>query len=210
MDLYAMPHGCSVWPAWWTLGTSAPWPQAGEIDIIEGVHENTRNQYTLHTKSGCSLDTKPSGGFSASVVGTTCASSNGNNDGCGVVDKSDNSYGHEFNLGAGGAFAMLWDDSGIKTWRFTRGSIPSDINSFNPNPYSWGEPAASFSSSSCNTQDFFKDHVMIIDTTLCGQWAGATFQSAGCGNSCQDFIKDPGNFKLAKWMINYVATYKAT
>ena len=33
-DIYSMPHGCSVWPAYWSLGSGKPWPLAGEIDII--------------------------------------------------------------------------------------------------------------------------------------------------------------------------------
>ena len=33
-DIYAMPHGCGVWPAYWSLGAGANWPDGGEIDII--------------------------------------------------------------------------------------------------------------------------------------------------------------------------------
>ena len=41
-DIYAMPHGCSVWPAYWSLGTGKDWPNAGEIDIIgESPHLRT-------------------------------------------------------------------------------------------------------------------------------------------------------------------------
>jgi hypothetical protein len=108
-----MPHGCSVWPAWWTVGPN--WPNGGEIDIIEGVHENTHNQYTLHTSSGCTLDRTPPTNlktpFTSSIV------SNGNNDGCAFMDNNSNSYGHGFNMVAGGVFAMLWNTDGISICR---------------------------------------------------------------------------------------------
>ena len=40
--------------------------QNGEIDIIEGVHDNIHNQVTFHTRDGCNL-TYP-GNFTGTLV----------------------------------------------------------------------------------------------------------------------------------------------
>jgi hypothetical protein len=37
LDLEHMPTGCATWPAFWTLSKAGPWPNGGEIDIIEGT-----------------------------------------------------------------------------------------------------------------------------------------------------------------------------
>ncbi|KAI5830114.1 glycoside hydrolase family 16 protein [Schizophyllum commune Tattone D] len=203
-DIWAMPHGCSVWPAWWTVGPN--WPNGGEIDVLEGVHDQHVNQYTLHTSQGCSIDT------SVDVTGTLgnqqCAVGGGDNTGCAFTDSDPTSYGNPFNVLAGGVYAHTWTDEGIKIWHFPRTSIPADITTGNPNPDSWGAPAAFFSASSCDMGSHFYDHVLTFDITLCGDWAGSTYGSAGCPGSCAERVANPANFKYAKFKINYVAVYQ--
>jgi hypothetical protein len=44
---------------------------------------------------------------------------NGDNSGCGIGDKDENSYGEGFKKANGGAWAMLWNDEGIKTCEYS-------------------------------------------------------------------------------------------
>jgi len=205
-DIFAMPHGPTVWPAYWTVGPN--WPNGGEIDILEGVGDSTTNQITLHTSAGCSLDTSLTNQFSGKHTSTTdCKSGNGANNGCGVTVTAANVYGHNFNMIAGGVYAHIVADSGIKVWHFPRTAIPADITAKKPNPNNWGKPAAFFSSSSCDISQHFQDHVLTFDTTLCGDWAGAAFP--GGPSACAAAVADPSNFKNAKWMLNYVSVYES-
>ncbi|KAL5492590.1 hypothetical protein ACEPAI_4037 [Sanghuangporus weigelae] len=215
-DVYAMPHGCSVWPALWLVGPN--WPNDGEIDILEGVNEYQFNQYTVHTGDGCTLDKSPTAStvneatgkiqaFAANILGTTCASSGGSNAGCAFSDPSTTSFGHGFNMIAGGVVATLIDDSGVSIWRFERGSIPSDIDAKTPDPSSWGVPMAFWSSSTCDVNQHFKDMSIVINTTLCGGWAGSAFSST-CSGTCSAAVANSTNFDYAQWKINYVAVYQ--
>jgi hypothetical protein len=55
VDLKHMPAGaCGTWPAFWSLGSGA-WPTNGEIDIIEGVNQNSVNKMVLHTDTDCKV-----------------------------------------------------------------------------------------------------------------------------------------------------------
>jgi hypothetical protein len=169
------------------------WPEGGEIDVVEGVHEQTVNQATLHTSEGCT--TTANGKVAGKILGKQCASSGSDNSGCGFLDSDTRTYGHGFNMERGGVFAHLWTSSGIKVWAFSREEIPADIQQKKPNPDSWPAPMASWASDSCNIDSHFHDHVLTIDTTLCGDFAGATYNSAGCPGTCADAVADPSNFK---------------
>ncbi|KAJ7224154.1 glycoside hydrolase family 16 protein [Mycena pura] len=204
-DVYAMPHGPTVWPAYWSVGPN--WPNKGEIDIIEGVGDSTTNQMTLHTSAGCTLDTNHADEFTGKVSTTNCESANGNNDGCGITDFSPQAYGHDFNTIAGGVTAHTVSAAGIKIWSFARTAIPADITAGKPDPDSWGKPAAFWSSDTCNIGDHFQEQVLTFDTTLCGDWAGSAFK--GGPAACTAAVADPSNYSLAKWMINYVSVYES-
>ncbi|KAL1645871.1 nicotinate-nucleotide diphosphorylase (carboxylating) [Didymella pomorum] len=62
-DIRHMPAStCGSWPAYWLVGSDAEingniiWPEAGEIDILEGVNDYETNSVTLHTSAGCMVD----------------------------------------------------------------------------------------------------------------------------------------------------------
>lgn len=110
-------------------------------------------------------------------------------------------------------YAMQWASSGIYVWFFPRGSIPNDITNGSPDTSGWGTPTASFSGSGCDFDTYFQNNNIIFDTTFCGTWAGAVWDSQGsCGSladTCQDYVaNNPGAFVDAYWLINSVTVYQ--
>jgi len=213
-DFYAMPHGCATWPAFWMVGASDAWPYGGEIDIIEGVNDEDGNQISLHTGQGCTMEkTTQSSMLSSlgSVVNTDCQTqiTNGqvtSNAGCNV-HLGQPSYGHAFNMLAGGVYATEWTASGINVFFFPRNAIPQDITSGNPNPDSWGKPAAAFPNGGCDFTNAFKDQQIVFDITLCGDWAGGAYGSDNCPGDCASHVMEPSNFDYAQWVIGSVKVY---
>ncbi|TRM66340.1 glycoside hydrolase family 16 protein [Schizophyllum amplum] len=185
LDLNKAPWGCAVWPAFWTLG-SGTWPYTGEIDIIEGVHDNEHNQIAWHTGSGCYLN--PNATFSGTVItsdgtnNTNCDGTLNSNAGCAIGEWSRASYGPYFDAQGGGVFAMKWDENGI---------------AISPNPSTWGTPVAMLSPDSCDPISYFTNHSIIFDITFCGDWAGNSYATSG----------DPANFVNASWSINSLKVY---
>jgi len=207
-DFQAMPWGCGVWPAYWSCGPN--WPNAGEIDIVEGVNLGTLNQYTLHSApdSTCTLSTAGQEVL-GSLMGKTCASSESADAGCAFQDGNTTSYGSGFNAANGGVFAHLWDSTGVTMWHFTRSEIPADIKAKNPNPAGWPTPVGYWSSNSCDITTYFYEHVLILDTTICGGWATSSYPSACPGTTCTGIVANATNFINAKWMVNYIAVYQS-
>ncbi|EEB94375.1 hypothetical protein MPER_06823, partial [Moniliophthora perniciosa FA553] len=95
IDAIHIPYGCSVWPAFWTLGTELGWPHAGEIDIIEGINGMTSNSMVMHTDPGCTQSSNVSQG------------GNPPDRDCGTG---------RFAQAGGGIFAAQIDVSGVFIW----------------------------------------------------------------------------------------------
>ena len=132
----------------------ANWPNGGEIDIIEGVNQQSQNDMTLHTSDGCSVN---NGGFTGSMSTSNCyvnAPGQSTNAGCGIAATSSETYGTGFNNIGGGVYATEWTSSAISIWFFPRYAIPGDISSGNPDPSGWGTPLASFSGN-CDIDSHF-------------------------------------------------------
>jgi len=213
LDLDKVPWGCATWPAYWLLG-NGQWPNSGEVDIIEGVHDNSHNQVTFHTKAGCLLD--PSVNITGSISrlpnGTdnlVCDGTVNDNSGCAVIEWSRASYGEYFESQGGGVFATKWDENEIATWSFYRAAIPQDITAGTPNPSLWGTPAAKLVPTHCGPfSDFFMNMSIVFDMTFCGDWAGNSYATSGCPGTCAERLVEPSNFVNATWIINHLTVYK--
>ncbi|KAJ3485120.1 hypothetical protein NLI96_g5177 [Meripilus lineatus] len=184
---------------------------AGEIDILEGVNDVGPNQATLHTNSGCTMPSSRS--QTGSSTGNNCDVATTNNAGCGVKVPSSNSYGPAFNNAGGGWYAMERTDSFIKVWFWSRGAgnIPNDVRNgaTTVNTDAWGTPFAYFPDNSCDINDHFGWQNIIINLTLCGDWAGAVYSSQGCPGSCVDFVnKNPAAFEDAYFDLQWLKVYE--
>lgn len=210
LDINRAPWGCGVWPAFWTLG-NGQWPTTGEIDIIEGVHDNEHNQVTWHTSAGCNLTA--SSDFTGTIVQQNNQSyldceGSATLPGCGVIEWSQASYGPTFDAQGGGVFAMKWDQDGISVWNFYRVAVPEDIQEGFPNPATWPNPTATLEPTGCNPLEYFNNHTIIFDITFCGDWAGNSYATSGCPGTCSDRLMDPTNFVNASWSINTLKVYR--
>ncbi|KAI5777677.1 concanavalin A-like lectin/glucanase domain-containing protein [Geopyxis carbonaria] len=210
LDLAHMPTGCGTWPAFWTLGDN--WPNNGEIDVIEGVHEQIGNNVALHTSDGCTVS---GSGQTGQVLTTNCyvsAPNQSSNQGCASHDNRANSYGGAFNSNGGGVYAMEWNSDFIKVWFFPRGSIPADALAGNPEPANWGTPVAMYQGS-CNINSKFNAHRIIFNITFCGDWAGSVWGSSGCQSraaTCNEYVAaNPGAFSEAYFRVNSLKVWSS-
>ena len=221
VDLNHMPSsstgGCGTWPAFWTLG-SGPWPNNGEIDIIEGANDQPANYAAGHVARQCSITNN---GGSGSVLYSNCNYNDRdpwgnakNPTGCQVDARNPVSWGANFNNNGGGVYAMEWTSDAIKIWFFPKGGAPSDLNTANPNPANWGTPFTYWDNSGCNLDANYRDLRIIFDTTFCGDVGDATWSTGSCASrtrssTCAAYVaQNPTDFSSAYWDVNYVKVFK--
>jgi beta-glucanase (GH16 family) len=165
-DIAHMPVGtgpgesCGLWPAFWMFGPN--WPASGEIDIIEGVHNQASNAITLHTSAGCSMGN--AGSIGSSKLSTPVCSAD---TGCGQSTAASNNYGAGFNAIGGGVYAVEWTSQAISVWFFARND-PNIAKLANPDPATFGQPLANFVGNPCNIDQHFVSHNLVFNTDFCG------------------------------------------
>lgn len=205
-DAVHMPYGCSVWPAFWTQGST--WPDGGEIDIVENVNLATNNRMALHTTQGCQHPPAGQVQETGKLVQADCFNQTNGNVGCLIQDNNGNSFGAPFAQNGGGVFATLWDDQGIRIWFFPRSTVPADAGTPNPDPTKWGTPTAFYSSSTCDFQKFFAPQTIIFDISVCGNFAGLPqVFNPTCQGKCTDLVQTPSNYDNAYFEIRYLALF---
>jgi hypothetical protein len=227
-DFNHMPFGCSVWPAFWTVGPNCQWPGCGEIDVVEGVNNKQmlvnsyffsfrrrfmsgfRNQYTFHTGADqvCNIPNQATivngvPTFTGTVMNTNCSSSPLDDTGCAFLDTSNSSFGQGFANASGGIFALLRNSDGFRIWHFERQSVPPDVYSGNPNPDSWPTPMAFLSAANCAVGSFFSPQTLILDTTLCGGWANGDYPNSGCPGTCTQQVTTGSNY-VSAYLMNFL------
>lgn len=229
-DIAHMPAPiCGTWPAYWLLGSStvAPWPAAGEIDILENVNNGVNNKYTLHSTAGIKVSNYTGRGQTGRLDSGNCdvnAPNQPKNTGCSISDApSANSYGDAFNNNGGGLFATLIDSDGVRIWFFPRDNIPSDISTGTPNPPSrsmlgpgadsvWPLPNARFDGPGNGFDAHFRDMQIIFNIAFCGEWAGAAWNQSSCATlapTCEAYVSGhPEAFEDVYWGINGVKVYE--
>jgi hypothetical protein len=188
------------------------WPAGGEIDIFEGVNLQTKNQMALHTHSGC---TQAEGVTQSGTTGNrNCDGGQSGGAGCTVIDANENSYGAPFAAAGGGVWVTEFADTGVNIWFFSRANVPSSLSTDSIDTSTFGTPSGSWPASSCNPSDFFAEQEIVIDITLCGDWAGvqsileATCPALTGTNTCYTtYVLDPANYANAYFELASVKLF---
>ncbi|TNY22702.1 concanavalin A-like lectin/glucanase domain-containing protein [Rhodotorula diobovata] len=208
-DIIKMPWGCSTWPAWWMNGPD--WPDGGEIDVLEGVHDDSANQITLHTSdSGCKLTE------SVDVTGTLVPANNdcnakvNGNQGCSYAETAANSYGEGFNRAGGGVFVTSFTTDAIEQWFWSRPDVPDNLVEGAPDRATWGRPSASWPSGGCDVGKYFKDQTLIFGVSVfvpLNISGPPALMRAGRLWADTTLWCDPRNYDNAYWEVAYVRVY---
>ena len=231
-EIAHMPTGCGTWPALWMLGGPQEWPASGEIDIVEQVNDCERNSVTLHTGPGCAIEGggKNSSGvdYAGDLVTRNCDVNDptqDKNEGCSIADSGKNtaapSFGEGFNKAGGGTYITEWATSGITVW-FYGASDPEASKTLrairaakNPDPSTFGKPMAKFAGGGCDWGKEFENLKIIINTELCGQWAGrpTAWESSGCkkktgAETCQQWVQSAKGLEEAYWVFDGLRVYE--
>ncbi|CAJ1393576.1 unnamed protein product [Effrenium voratum] len=172
-----VPYGPGVWPAFWLLNSDRPWPNGGELDVLEFANDQTA-KVTFHTDQNCSLNVpkmldcvKEMSDITDEMIPSCLTNYSGNALGCLPPQVRKDGEWYSKNPGV---LVTVWDASGITTFHIPEAEIPADLQNDAPTPNKW--PAKwrmafmPFDPDSC--VDIAHPQEIVINIALCGDWAG--------------------------------------
>ncbi|KAI9199286.1 concanavalin A-like lectin/glucanase domain-containing protein [Polychytrium aggregatum] len=215
-DIGHVPVACGTWPALWFKKTSVQDPTATEIDVYETIDFRKTNGIGFYSNGNCSASTQSSQLLNLTQTTLNCGIDPKNRaalSGCNYNDLPISSAGTGFNQQGGGVYAMEMTSNYMNYYYWPRSQIPSDLTSGNPNPSGWGKPYINFQFDCCSP-DLFQGLNLIINTNICGEWAG-TAKDAECASlwsgekACNSYIAaHPETLSEAYWAFNSVKIYQ--
>lgn len=193
-----VPWGCGVWPAFFTLADNAPWPDGGELDILEYVNDLGAFS-SFHTNRPCSLDSEEVNKFRSmpdfNAMGYNCQTkycADCKTLGCApmmVPLLSGQQWARR-----PGVLAMERTTAFIKIFFIPDGALPADLTSDSPRPDSWDRWIISYypfaatekkRPGSCpEPEKVMAAQQLILNIGFCGDWASKVWGlSPSCVNS---------------------------
>ncbi|TKY86166.1 hypothetical protein EX895_004991 [Sporisorium graminicola] len=186
--------------------------------------ENANDEYpanlvSVHTNTSCTIPSTISG-QSGTVAYSNCSAFVPSNPGCRVETNgtSTPTWGRALNRAGGGLIAMERSfgttGKGVRVWYFPNNkpsSIPSDLSASSTavSTDTWPTPNAYLPISSCYAD--FAPHKIIFDITLCGDWAGNTYNQSGCNAqypACSYQVGYNGSsFNQSYWSVESLRLY---
>lgn len=114
-----------------------------------------------------------------------------------------------------GVWVTEFAETGINIWFFSRADVPSSLSTDSVDTSTLGTPTGAWPASSCNPSQFFQEQEIVIDITLCGDWAGLSniISSTGCPalngtNTCYTtYVLNPANYDTAYFEIASVKLF---
>ena len=203
----SIPVGCGSWPAFWTVGRV--WPTRGEIDIIEGVHNQAANRMSLHTTAGCATNGSGNGILNPTSGNADCGS------GCSFDSADPASYSRTTAMG-GGVWAMEWNSDGISIWHWETDKLGnSNVLTDSPDVSTFGIPQMNVPAGpNCDVDAHFMSNNVLLNWDFCGTWAGdqSEWDKSGCKSAefptCPDYVRgNPRAFEGMGWDVRYMKVF---
>ncbi|KAJ7808724.1 hypothetical protein B0H14DRAFT_2608620 [Mycena olivaceomarginata] len=97
-------------------------------------------------------------------------------------------------------------------WASDDPAVPADVKAGggSVDTDNWGTPSATFPSTTCDIEEHFATHNIIIKLAFCGDGSGqaSIYASSGCPSTCNDFVNtNPAAFGDAFFEFNAINVF---